>query len=134
MADVVRSTKAHKLILDHHVGEDDLGAELFKNPQAEATGRLVLEAAHHLGVTVTPAIARPLFAAIATDTGWFRFNSTTGFTFRCGGELVDNGAVPSEIFTALYEQDSLPRIQLRGRILRGAPSSTSAAAWLTRPR
>lgn len=32
MAEVVRATKAHKLILDHHVGEDDMGAELFKNP------------------------------------------------------------------------------------------------------
>ncbi|MEX0676550.1 MAG: DHH family phosphoesterase, partial [Pirellulales bacterium] len=76
MADVVRASQAHKAILDHHVGEDDMGAELFKNPEAEATGRLVLEAARHLGVRITPEIARPLFAAIATDTGWFRFGST----------------------------------------------------------
>jgi len=117
MAEVVRSTKAHKLIMDHHVGEDDMGAELFKNQQAEATGRLVLEAAQHLGVRVTPEIANPLFAAIATDTGWFRFGSTTGTTFRAGGDLVDAGAVPSEIYAALYEQDSLPRLKLRGRIL-----------------
>ncbi len=117
MAEVVRTTRAHKLVLDHHVGEDDLGAELFKNPQAEATGRLVVEAAHHLGVRLTSELARPLFAAIATDTGWFRFGSTTGATFRYGAELVDAGAVPSEIFAELYEQDSLPRLQLRGRIL-----------------
>ena len=117
MADVVRSTQAHKMVVDHHVGEDDLGAELFKNPQAEATGRLVLEIAHHLGVRLTPKIAKPLFAAIATDTGWFRFGSTTGTTFRCGGDLVDAGATPSEIYAQLYEQDTLPRLQLRGRIL-----------------
>src|SRR4051812_13901365 len=48
MAEVVRATHAHKLVLDHHVGEDDMGAELFKNTQAEATGRLVLEAARHM--------------------------------------------------------------------------------------
>jgi phosphoesterase RecJ-like protein len=117
MAEVVRATKAHKLILDHHVGEDDMGAELFKNPQAEATGRLVLEAAHHLGVRITPQMAKPLFAAIATDTGWFRFGSTSPATLRFAAELVDAGAVPSEIFAELYEQDSLPRLQLRGRIL-----------------
>ncbi|MBI3837699.1 MAG: DHH family phosphoesterase [Planctomycetia bacterium] len=117
MAEVVRATRAHKLVLDHHLGEDDLGAELFKNPRAEATGRLVVEAAHHLGVRLTPEMAKPLFAAIATDTGWFRFGSTTGDTFRYGGELVDAGAVPSEIFAELYEQDALPRLQLRGRIL-----------------
>jgi phosphoesterase RecJ-like protein len=117
MAEVVRATKAHKAILDHHVGEDDMGAELFKNPEAEATGRLVLEAARHLGVKVTPQMARPLFAAIATDTGWFRFGSTTGTTLRYAGDLIEAGAVPSEIFAALYEQDSLARLQLRGRIL-----------------
>jgi phosphoesterase RecJ-like protein len=117
MAEIVRSTRAHKLILDHHVGEDDMGAELFKNPEAEATGRLVLEAAHHLGVKITAQIARPLFAAIATDTGWFRFGSTTSATLRYCAELVDAGAVPGEIFRELYEQDSLARLQLRGRIL-----------------
>lgn len=117
MAEVVRASKAHKAILDHHVGEDDLDAELFKDPAAEATGRLVLEAARHLGVRITPDIARPLFAAIATDTGWFRFGSTSGGTFRGAGELVDAGAVPSEIYAALYERDSLARLKLRGRIL-----------------
>ena len=117
MADIVRSTRAHKLILDHHIGEDDMGAELFKDPRAEATGRLVLEAAHHLGVAITPQIARPLFAAIATDTGWFRFGSTTGVTLRSAAELVEAGASPGEIFNALYEQDTLARLQLRGRIL-----------------
>ena len=117
MADIVRSTRAHKLILDHHIGEDDMGAELFKDPHAEATGRLVLEAAHHLGVAITPQIARPLFAAIATDTGWFRFGSTTGVTLRSAAELIDAGASPGEIYNALYEQDTLARLQLRGRIL-----------------
>ena len=117
MAEVVRATKAHKLILDHHVGEDDMGAELFKNPQAEATGRLVLEAAHHLGVALTPQIATPLFAAIATDTGWFRFGSTSPITMRAAAELIEAGAVPSAIFAQLYERDTLARLQLRGRIL-----------------
>ncbi len=117
MAEVIRASKAHKLILDHHVGEDDLGAELFKDPTAEATGRLVLDAARHLGVRVTPEMARPLFAAIATDTGWFRFGSTNGTTLRAAAELVDAGAVPCDIYAALYERDSLARLQLRGRIL-----------------
>ncbi|MEX2114236.1 MAG: DHH family phosphoesterase [Pirellulales bacterium] len=117
MGEVIRASKAHKAILDHHVGEDDLEAELFKDPHAEATGRLVLDAARHLGVRITPEIARPLFAAIATDTGWFRFNSTTGTTYRAGAELVDAGAVPCEIYASLYEQDSLARLTLRGRIL-----------------
>ena len=122
MAVVLRSTEAKKLVMDHHVSEDDLGAEPFKNTQAEATGRLVLEAAGHLGVQLTPEIATPLFAAIATDTGWFRFGSTTGDTYRFAGELVDAGARPTEIYRSLYEQDTLARLQLVGRTLARAQS------------
>jgi phosphoesterase RecJ-like protein len=36
---------------------------------------------------------------------------------RYAGDLIEAGAVPSEIYAALYEQDSLARLQLRGRIL-----------------
>jgi bifunctional oligoribonuclease and PAP phosphatase NrnA len=117
MAIVLRTTAAKKLVLDHHVSQDDLGAEAFKNTQAEATGRLVLEAAEQLGVKLTPKIAAPLFAAMATDPGWYRFGSTTGDTYRFAGQLVDAGARPSEIYKQLYEQDTLARLQLIGRTL-----------------
>lgn len=117
MGDVVRAFPGKKIILDHHVSSDDLGAESFKNTTAEATGRLVIEAADQLGVTLTPEIASPLFAALATDTGWFRFRSLAADSFRFAARLVDSGAVPQEIYTALYERDTLARIQLIGRIM-----------------
>lgn len=120
MGDVVRAFNGKKIILDHHVSSDDLGAESFKNTTAEATGRLVVEAADHLGVKLTPEISTPLFAAIATDTGWFRFRSIAAESFRFAARLVDAGAVPQEIYTALYERDTLARIQLIGRIIARA--------------
>ena len=120
MGDVIRSTKAKKIVVDHHVSGDDLGAELFKDTSAEAAGRIVLEAAEHLKVKLTPEIATPLFAAIATDTGWFRFASTSGNTFRFAGKLVDAGAKTNEIYNALYEQDTIARLKLIGRILARA--------------
>lgn len=120
MGEVVRAFAGKKIILDHHVSSDDLGAEAFKNTTAEATGRLVIEAADHLGVTITPEIATPLFAALATDTGWFRFRSLAADSFRFAARLVDAGAVPQEIYTALYERDTLARIQLIGRIIARA--------------
>jgi len=122
MADVIRGSQAKKVVLDHHVSSDDLGAEAFKNVEAEATGRLVLEAAQHLGVRLTPEIATPLFAAIATDTGWFRFASTRGDTYRAAGALVDAGARPPQIWNSLYEQDTLARLNLTGCILARAKS------------
>jgi phosphoesterase RecJ-like protein len=117
MGDIVRTIKATKIVLDHHESSDDLGAELFKDTAAEATGRLVAQAADKLGVPITPQIARPLLAALATDTGWFRFASTTAETFRVAAQLVDAGAAPSELYHSLYENNTLARTKLIGRIL-----------------
>ena len=125
MGEVVRTTMARKLIVDHHVSEDDLGAESFKDTTAEATGRLVVEAAEHLGVTITPAMAAALFAAIATDTGWFRFGSTSPTTMRAGAKLIEAGARPAAIYQSLYERETLARLQLVGRTLARAKSELS---------
>jgi len=117
MGDVVKTINARKVILDHHVSSDDLGAESFKNTSAEAAGRLVIEAAGHLGVEITPEIAMPAFAAIATDTGWFRFPSASAGTYRMVADLIEAGASPPQIYGDLYERDSLGRVKLRGAIL-----------------
>jgi phosphoesterase RecJ-like protein len=117
MGAVVRNTSAKKIILDHHVGQDDLGATTFKNTQAEATGRLVAEAAERLGVKLTRAMATALFAALATDTGWYRFPSTSANTYRLAAKLLDAGADPPQIYANLYEQETLGRCRLRGVIL-----------------
>jgi phosphoesterase RecJ-like protein len=120
MADVVRNTTAKKVVIDHHLSQDDMGAIVFKDTTAEATGRLVLSAIDALGVSVTPEMAAPMFAAIATDTGWFRFNSVTALTYAAAGRLVHSGAMPSAIFSALYEQNTIARLYLQGRILSAA--------------
>lgn len=117
MGDVIKSTSAKKILLDHHVSEDDLGAELFKNTEAEATGRLVVEAADALHVPLTAEIAAPAFAAIATDTGWFHFGSTTSYTYEIAARLIEAGASPSAIYASLYERDTLGRVRLRGEVL-----------------
>jgi phosphoesterase RecJ-like protein len=117
MGDTIRQSKAVKIVVDHHVSTDELGAEPFKDIKAEATGRLVIDAAEALGVQLTERIAMPLFAAIATDTGWFRFNSTSSGTYRAAAKLIDAGASPTAIYGALYEQDTIGRLRLRGRVL-----------------
>lgn len=117
MADVVRRFTGTKIVIDHHVGEDELGAEFFKDTGAEATGHLVTKFAASLGVKITKPMATALFAAIATDTGWFRFASTTSETYRVAAQLLDAGAVPADIYGDLYERDTLGRVRLRGRIL-----------------
>ena len=83
----------------------------------EATGALVFQFARALDLPIGPQIAEFLFAAIATDTGWFRFSSTTAETYRTIAALIDAGAQPHVLYNKLYEQKSLARIKLAGRIL-----------------
>jgi bifunctional oligoribonuclease and PAP phosphatase NrnA len=117
MAEVLRRWTGAKICIDHHVGEDDLGTQFFKDTSAEATGHLVTKLAQHARVKITKAMATALYAAIATDTGWFRFASTTSETYRVIAELVESGASPSSIYGDLYERDTIGRVRLRGRIL-----------------
>ena len=117
MAEVLRSTGMRKVVIDHHISEDELDAELFKDVGADATGRLVIEAADALGVSLTPEMAQAALAAVATDTGWFRFASTKAETFALAARLVSAGADPAALYHQLYERDTLARLQLIGRTL-----------------
>lgn len=117
MSDAIRNSTYKKIIFDHHQGEDDIDAELFKNTTAEAVGRMCVEAAEHLGVELTPEIATPLFAAIATDTGWFRFPSADQTTYQIAAKLIEAGASPAKIYGDLYERETAGRVRLRGTVL-----------------
>jgi phosphoesterase RecJ-like protein len=120
MGEVIRTSRAKRVVIDHHVSEDDLGAEVFKDVNAEATGRLVIEAADQLGAKLSPEIARAAFVALATDTGWFRFASTSSETLRLAARLAAAGAVPDQLYRQLYEQETLARLQLLGRTMARA--------------
>jgi phosphoesterase RecJ-like protein len=114
---VFRRTAARKVVIDHHSSSEDLGAIEFKDVQAAATGELILEMADALDLPIPPAVAMPLFCAVATDTGWFRFSSTRESTMRVAARLIDLGARPDVIYRQLYEQYSLGRLRLAGIVL-----------------
>jgi phosphoesterase RecJ-like protein len=117
MAAFVRASPAEKVVIDHHRTQDDLGAQGFVDITAEATGRLAHEVIAALGVPLTPTMARNLFAAVATDTGWFRHPNATAETFDLAGRLVAGGAAPTPLHEDLYERNSLEGLRLRGRVL-----------------
>ena len=134
MADVVRGTSATRVVLDHHKSGDDLGATELKDVSAEATGVLVVEASDALGLPLTKASATPLFAAIATDTGWFRFPSTHSRTYQVAGRLTEAGASPADIYGHLYEQETLARLNLRGLVLARVRTECDGALAYTHIR
>ena len=70
-----------------------------------------------MDVEIDPEIAAVLFAAMATDTGWFRFSSVTGDSLRYAAKLIDQGARPDHLYRELYERETLGRIRLTGRAL-----------------
>jgi phosphoesterase RecJ-like protein len=126
----LKELRVPKLVIDHHLTQDDLGAVRLVDTSAEATGRLIWDAILALKVTPSAQVARNLFVAVAMDTGWFRHNNTTPATLTLAAELVHHGAKPPEIYEQLFEQSSLARLKLTGLILdRMQVTPDGLVAW-----
>ncbi len=117
IADIYKKTKAVKVVIDHHVSSDNLGAIEFKDTKAAAAGELVCHMANKLNYDIPPHAASVLYCAIATDTGWFRYPSTSNSTMQVAGQLIEIGAKPHELYEILYENCSHARILLAARVL-----------------
>lgn len=120
LADVGKTFKkstAVKIVIDHHLSSDEMGATMFKDVKAEASGTLIYRLGKALGAKLDPVTATALFAAIATDTGWFRFSSTTSETYEIAGALVAAGVRPSALHEQLYQNYTLGRLKLISRLL-----------------
>ena len=118
VGDLIRNLPTKKVVIDHHVSSNDLRAVEFRDTSAEATGAMVYRFAREFDLKISPQTAMQLFCAIATDTGWFRFPSTTGETMKIIGDLVELGAEPHAIYERLYERRSLSRVRLSGVVLQ----------------
>ncbi|QDV33366.1 DHH family phosphoesterase [Tautonia plasticadhaerens] len=119
MVEFVRGFAGPKLVIDHHVSEDDLGAVILKDVTAEATGTLVLRACRALGAAVSPVMATALMTAIAMDTGWFRHSNVSPSTMRDAAELAEHGAPIHGVYRLLFERNTPGRMKLVGRALSG---------------
>lgn len=116
--DFLKTSDATKVVIDHHVSHDDLGALRLADTTSESTGRLVAEFVQALGQPLSPPAANALFAAVATDTGWFRHKNTTAETFALAERLTRAGADPNHLYDRLYEQNTLARLHLTGLVLQ----------------
>jgi phosphoesterase RecJ-like protein len=119
MAGPIRGFAGTKVVIDHHVSQDDLGAVFLKDTAAEATGTLILQAIRALGAALTPEVATGLLTAIAMDTGWFRHSNTRPGTLRAAAELIDAGALIDDIYRQLFERNTFGRLKLIGETLAG---------------
>lgn len=113
----LRSLTVPKVVIDHHLTQDDLGAVRLVDTTAEATGRLVFDATAALGGPLSVSAAHALFVAVAMDTGWFRHPNTSPATFALAARLEEAGARPTDAHEHLFERTTLGRLRLTGLVL-----------------
>ena len=119
MAEYIRGFPGPRVVIDHHLSQDDLGATFLKDTSAEATGILVMRAIQALAGKLTRDVATGLLTAIAMDTGWFRHTNTRPGTLRAVAELIESGAEIAAIYQSLFERNTLGRLRLMGQTLSG---------------
>lgn len=124
------------LVIDHHRASRPYGrgGEL-RLPSAAATGEIIFDLLGALGVPLTRETALPLYVALATDTGCFRYSNTTARTFEVAAACAATGIEMAEINRSLFELISRRTLALQTRLLREARFAADGAicvAVLTR--
>ena len=105
------------IVIDHHAGHKDFGDLPWVDAGCSSTGEMIFELSRQLEVDLTYDAAYCLYAAIVSDTGSFKYSSTTPETFRVACELLKKGVKPQEISGFLFDNFSKNRLQLLQKVL-----------------
>jgi phosphoesterase RecJ-like protein len=106
-----------KINLDHHVSNDLYGDLNHVDPTASSTAEMVTELIEALGGTLSVAMAECLYTGIVSDTGSFRYPSTTAATLRWTAKILETGLDFSRIQRILFATRDFKRVKLLGRAL-----------------
>lgn len=119
LGELLHQSIAKKVIIDHHQQPDNYASLYYHDVKACSTCQLVYELIVGLGgrKLIDKQIASCIYTGIMTDTGSFRFDSTTTETHHIVGELLKTGIKPSDIHGAVYDTYSESRMKLLGYCL-----------------
>ncbi len=118
MEDYFRSSTKLKICIDHHQDPEDFVDNLFIDTDYSATGQILFDFIKQTKIVEFDfSIAEPIYAAIMTDTGSFRFDRTTSEVHSIIAELIKLGVKPGNVYDKLYEQSKFSKIKLLGRTL-----------------
>lgn len=119
MEPAVANAKGFKVLIDHHLQPQAFPDISISDTSACSTCQLVYEFIEALGETskINTAIANCLYTGIMTDTGSFRFDSTTATTHRILADLIEAGAQKTYIHEQVYDTHSENRMNLLGHCL-----------------
>lgn len=115
------------IAIDHHASFTGFGTIHLVDPGAAATAELVLEFIDRLKVELTSDIASAIYAGLSTDTGSFKFQSTTAHTLRMAARLLDAGIDNSKLSRLLFDDEPLAALVMMGEALSRAELLPDAA-------
>jgi len=120
MKNTLEQYKGIFIMIDHHQEPSGVAQFLFSDTSICATAQMIyhfLENIEELDA-ITPKVATCLYTGILTDTGSFRFSSTSPTTHKIAANLIEKGADNARIYNNIYDVNSYGRLQLLGQSLR----------------
>ena len=119
MESIMLDTAARTLCIDHHPSRETPWSRQILDEGACATAIMIYELVRASGWTLDSRAAEAIYVGLATDTGFFRFNSADARAYHIAAELLRLGANPAQVYRAIYERNSLAFTQLLGHALAG---------------
>jgi len=116
MENTLAENKSLKIMIDHHQQPDPYAKYTYSDVSMSSTCEMVYNFIEMLGDLdhLDSNMATAIYLGIMTDTGSFRFNSTTSRTHRVIADLIDKGAENTFIHNQVYDTNSYNRLQLLG--------------------
>ena len=99
-------------VIDHHLSNGGYATANLVDSASAATCEILAGVFFDNDLPVDAQTAQALYTGILTDTGQFRFNSTSRRCFVLAGELVARGAQPTEAGYQLYERETEGKLRL----------------------
>ncbi|MDO4762980.1 MAG: bifunctional oligoribonuclease/PAP phosphatase NrnA [Flavobacteriaceae bacterium] len=136
LGDWVSQSKAKKILIDHHQQPDNFDF-VYSDTQVPATSQMVYHFIEALGKSnlVDENVAKCLYTGIMTDTGGFRYRSTSATTHRITAYLIEKGANPAEISSNTWDNNNVSRLKLLSLVLGRielTKNNEIAILWLKR--
>ena len=120
MADKLLTVKAERILIDHHQEPQiEVFAYGISDTSKSSTAEMVFDfivASGHVN-KINSDIAQCIYAGVMTDTGSFRFPSTSASVHRMVAELKERGLQHSPVHEALYDNFSENRFRFIGNVL-----------------
>ncbi|CAI8174351.1 MAG: Bifunctional oligoribonuclease and PAP phosphatase NrnA [SAR116 cluster bacterium] len=108
------------VMIDHHEAPDSYALHTYSDTSICSTCQMVyhfIEALEDLD-KITAQMATCLYTGMMTDTGSFKYASTTATTHQVAAALIHLGAKNAEIHQAIYDNNSPSRLHLLGCALQ----------------